>query len=407
MTELLRVPGPQGAPPSSRAAVLDAIRVAGTISRVEITEVAGLTAATVSTTVRRLIEDGLVREAGRGESTGGKPRVLLELVPTSRYALGVHLDAEDVTYVLVDLGGAVVARLRRAQAVGDPQTVVDRMAATVRGLVESTEVAWDQVLGLGVVAPGPLSRRSQLVLTRPAMDAWGDFPLGPSHGEATGLPVVLDNDATAAAVGEHWGGGAGGSRAFAALYLATGIGSGAVIDGAPLRGVSSNAGEIGHVCVEADGPECWCGSRGCVEALAGPRSVVAAAEAAGFDLGGPGRGLSERFAALARAALGGDVLAANLLGRSARYVAIAAQTLVQVLDVDRLVLTGPAMAVAGSLYLPAVRQRLTTSQFARGDHDVDVVISSHAGEAAAVGAAALVLQGELVPPGGGLRIDVA
>jgi len=404
MTEVLRAPGPAGAPPSSRALVLDAVRAAGTISRVEIATVTGLTGATVSTTVRRLIVDGLVQEAGRGESTGGKPRVLLELVPASRHALGVHLDSTDITYALVNLDGGVVARLKRATAADDdPAAVVERMARTVRDLVDSAGARWQHVLGLGVVSPGPLTQSSRTVLSGPAMGRWTDFPLGERLGEATGLPIVLDNDATAAAVGEHWTGAASGSRAFAALYLATGIGSGAVVHGLPLRGASSNAGEIGHVCVEADGPECWCGSRGCLEALAGPRAVVDSAEAAGFDLGGPDRPTSERFAVLARAALAGDAVAASMLRRSARYVAIAAQTLAQVLDIDRLVLTGPGMALAGSLYLPAIQERLATSFFARSDHDVDVVISPHANEAAAIGAAALVLQGELVAAGGSVR----
>ncbi|MFE5337915.1 ROK family protein [Isoptericola sp. NPDC056573] len=406
MTEVLGPAGPSTGVPSSRAAVLDAIRAAGTVSRVELTAATGLTGATVSTTVRRLIEDGLVQETGLAESTGGKRRVLLELVPTSRHAVGVHLDGTDVTYALVNLDGAVVARLRRTSPAGDPESVVHGMAETVRGLVDSAGASWENVLGLGVVSPGPLSRGSRLVLTGPAMGGWADFPLGRRLGEATGLPVVVDNDATAAAVGEHWTGGAGGSSAFAALYLATGIGAGAVLDGVPLRGVSSNAGEVGHVCVEVDGPECWCGSRGCVEALGGPRAVVAAAEAAGFDLGGTDRPVSVRFAALARAALAGDAVAANLLHRSARYVAVAAQTLAQVLDVDRLVLTGPAMALAGSLYLPAVRERLAASSVARHVHDVEVVISSAAAEAAAIGAAALVLQGELVSRAGGVRIAV-
>jgi predicted NBD/HSP70 family sugar kinase len=401
-----RTPNP-GPPSSSRAQILDAIRAAGTISRVEIGAATGLTGATVSTTVRRLIDDGLVREAGRGESTGGKPRMMLELVATSRYALGVHLDAADVTYALVNLDGSVVARLRRTRYLDDgPDAVVERMASTVRSLVAGAGARWENVLGLGVVSPGPLTQGSRMVLARPAMARWMDFPLGPRLGEATGLPVILDNDATAAAVGEHWTGGARGSRAFAALYLGSGVGAGAVFDGVPLRGVSSNAAEVGHVCIEADGPACWCGGQGCVEALAGPRAVVEAAEAAGLDLGDPTRSVVARFGTLARDAVGGDEVAAELLRASARYIAIAAQTLAHLFDVDHLVLTGPAMAAAGSLYQPAVSDRLDTAYFARRDHAVAVSISSHAAEAAAIGAAALVLQGELVSRAGELRIDV-
>src|SRR5690606_16125275 len=113
----------------------------------------------------------------------------------------------------------------------------------------------------------------------PAMRHWEDFPLDAELERAAGLPVILDNDATAAALGEHWSGGVIGGATLAAVYMGTGIGSGLLINGITYRGASGNAGEIGHICLEADGPECWCGARGCTEALAGPGAVVAAARA--------------------------------------------------------------------------------------------------------------------------------
>ena len=109
-------PGLGAAHASSRSAILDLIRAAGTISRVELTRATGLTAATISTVVRRLIDDGLVLEVGRAESTGGKPRMLLQLDPSARYAVGVHLDHAGITYVIANLGGAIVARWRRPGA---------------------------------------------------------------------------------------------------------------------------------------------------------------------------------------------------------------------------------------------------------------------------------------------------
>ncbi|NUT50010.1 MAG: sugar kinase, partial [Saccharothrix sp.] len=114
---------------SSKAAVLDVIRAAGTISRVGLINATGFTGATISTVVRKLIDEGLVVETGRAESTGGKRRVLLQLNHSSRYAVGVHLDHAGITYVLTDLGGSVVARISRAGAgAAEPRTVVTRMA---------------------------------------------------------------------------------------------------------------------------------------------------------------------------------------------------------------------------------------------------------------------------------------
>ncbi|UCN13766.1 ROK family transcriptional regulator [Cellulomonas iranensis] len=388
---------------SSRSAILDVIRAAGTISRVELTHATGLTAATVSTVVRRLLDEGLVVEAGRAESTGGKPRMLLQLDPAARYAVGVHLDHAGITYVVANLGGQVVARWRRpGTGADDPRVVVDRIAAEIAANVARIGVDRRLLLGVGVVSPGPLATSTGMTIAPPVMQHWSDFPLAAVIEDAVGLPVLLDNDATAAALGEYWSGGVPTGAVCAALYMGTGIGSGIIVDGAVYRGRSSNAGEVGHVCLDVDGPPCWCGGRGCLEALAGPSAVVARALDAGIVL--PGRSVSEDFAALARAAARGEDQPVRLLAESARYVAAATQSLANVLDLDLVVLTGSSFAHAGSLYLPVVQERLDAGFFARATHGVRVTISSHAAEAAAVGGAALVLQAELAPRQAGMRI---
>lgn len=381
---------------SSRSALLDLIRAAGQISRVKLVRETGLTGATVSTVVRRLIDDGLVVEVGRSESTGGKPAVLLSLDPDARFAVGVHLDHGGITYVIANLGGAIVGRWRRpGVGAGVPAAVVARVASELATFVARIGVDPDRLLGLGVISPGPITRSIGMVLAPPVMEAWTDFPLAESLQAAVGLPVLLENDATASAIGEYWAGPIKTSTCFAALYMGTGIGAGIIVNGDVYRGTSGNTGEVGHICVDIDGPACWCGGRGCVEALAGPESVVAAAREARLQL--PGTDAAGDFAFLARAAMRGEGVPRTLLLRSARYLGVAAQTLANILDLDLVVLTGPSFALAGSLYVPAIREQLARSFFARASHPVDVVISPHASEAAAIGGAALVLQSELAP----------
>ncbi|MEV1007386.1 ROK family transcriptional regulator [Streptomyces sp. NPDC049881] len=407
--------GPAGATPhaSSRAAVLDVIRAAGTISRVGLVNATGFTGATISTVVRRLIDDGLVLETGRAESTGGKRRVLLQLNQSSRFAVGVHLDHAGITYVLTNLGGSVVARMSRAGiGTDDPPVVVARMATEADALIEGAGIDRGRVLGLGLVAPGPMNQTSGMRLVPPAMRHWDDFPLDRELQSATGLPVVLDNDATAAALGEHWSGDVGGTSTFAAVYMGTGIGAGLMVNGITFRGASGNAGEIGHICLDVDGPECWCGARGCTEVLAGPGAVVEAARAdpAVARAAGLATGPAERprrladFAAVTRAALRGEPGARTLLERSARNLAVAARTLANVMDLEQMVLTGPGLAIAGSIYLPVVQGELDRAFFARATHGVTVRLSRSAATAPAIGAAALVLQSELVPLREGLRL---
>lgn len=401
---------------TSRAAVLDVIRAAGTISRAGLVAATGFTGATVSTVVRALIDEGLVRETGRAESTGGKPRVLLQLARESRYAVGVHVDPVGITYALTDLTGAVVSRMTRAGAGGDdPAAIVARMARQIDALVEGAGVDRDRVLGAGLVSATGGTR------PLPSMRHWAHFPMAEELERASGLPVVAGNDATAAALGEYWSGGVNEASIFAAVYMGTGIGAGLLIDGIPYQGASRNAGEIGHVCLDVDGPPCWCGARGCVEALAGPAAVVRAARAdaelsraaelpepeapsEGFGGGGAGSGgaraepsVAAEFASVVRAARRGQPTARALLDRSARYLAVAVRTLANVMDLDLVVLTGPGLALAGSVYLPAVRAELDTAFFARASHTVEVRLSRSAATAPAIGAATMVLQSRLVP----------
>ncbi|OOC56196.1 MULTISPECIES: ROK family transcriptional regulator [Nocardiopsis] len=393
---------------TSRAAVLDVIRAAGTISRVGLVEATGFTGGTISTIVRGLIDDGLVLETGRAESTGGKPRVLLRLDQESRYAVGVHIDPIGITYALTDLTGAVVSRMTRAGVRDEaPAEITARMSQQVNALVEGAGVERGRVLGVGLVTPtGGLHQQ-------PSLRHWADYSVAEELEGAIGLPVVPGNDATAAALGEYWSGVVGGSSIFAAVYMGTGVGAGVLVNGIPYQGASGNAGEIGHVCLDVDGPLCWCGGRGCAEAVAGPAAVVAdaradAALARSADLTREGGrtwpSVAAEFTAVVRAARRGEPTARALLDRSARHLAAAVRTLANLMDLDLLVLTGPSLAVAGSVYLPAIRRELDRAFFARATHPVEVRLSTSAATAPAIGAATMVLQSQLVPMRPGLRL---
>jgi len=385
----------------ARESILDAIRSAEPLSRVELAAMTGLTEAAVSMTVRRLLEEGLLVETGR-TPTGGKPRTLLRLDPAARLSVGIHIDEHATTYVLTGQTGGVVSRLARpvpADTVEpDADAMVDSLVTDIGVLLDGSGVDRARCLGIGLVWASP-----RVVLGPP-----GD--LDRRLAEVTGLPVFVENDATAAAVGEYWVARVGPTRAFAALYMGGGIGAGIVIDGVALRGTKSTAGEFGHLCLQVDGPECWCGSRGCLEALAGPQVVVRAARAdpvaaaeAGLTRRGrrrnqrqaPSRGAVGDFAAVARAARAGAPACRALLDDSARYVAAAAESVVNLLDIDLLVLTGPGFAAASFVYGPAITARIATADGQTWHRSVSVTVSLAAATASATGAAALVLQSSM------------
>ncbi|GAB3231060.1 ROK family transcriptional regulator [Glycomyces halotolerans] len=386
------------------AAVLDVIRERTTVSRVELAEATGLTQATMTHAVRKLMALGFVHEVGTVRSGRGTPRRLLELQPEASYQVGIHFDRFSAMGVVLDLAGEVVVR-RRMPGAGDrsPSEVVAEFAASVEAMLESASIPRSNVLGVGLATYGPQDRREGVLLTPQPTSAWREYPLAATLAEATGLPVTLENDATAAGLGVRTPREA--SSSFAVVFMSGGIGAGVIIDGHPYRGSTSNGLELGHISVDALGPRCGCGNRGCLDAVAGP---IALSERARKDPElasrlGLGRGPLTDFIRIGRAAVGGDADAAALIEVSTHRLSIATTTLVNLFDLGRVVLAGNAFDDFGTVYRTALQEALDESVFMRHVHSVQVELAENAAQAAAVGGALVVLRNLLESPGLGER----
>jgi predicted NBD/HSP70 family sugar kinase len=182
--------------------------------------------------------------------------------------------------------------------------------------------------------------------------------------------------------------------------MGSGIGSGIVIDGTIYHGLSANVGEIGHVTVNALGPACPCGSRGCLELYAGPKAIMEKATDAvargDLNLTLTGK-TSVDFATLGTAATRGDTAAAALIQESADYLAAALVSMVNLFDLPLIMLAGNAFSTAGSIYVQTISRVLAERAMVRDIHPIEVRMSVNGNDAAALGAATLVLQDRLSP----------
>ena len=353
------------------ALVLDLLRTAGAegISRLELAERTGLTPQAVSKITARLRDEGLAAEAGHRASTGGKPRTVLRLVPEAGYAIGIHLDRDELRAVLVDLNGTVVGERRTALDLGaGAEAVVGAVAGEAEGVVAETRGLTagplagpgplsgpgHPLLGVGVALPGPLDHTHGILHRVTGFPEWDGFPLRDALAVRLGVPVVVDKDTNAAALGLAVG-GEGGS--FAYLHLGTGLGAGLVIGGAVHRGARTGAGEFGHQVIQLDGPPCGCGNRGCIEALC-----------------------------LAAVARGETEEAARVLGAGA-------SNLVGLLDIDLVLLGGRTITTDPETYVRGVTTVLTAHARREGGHDpvVPVRIAPGGTRGVAEGAAQLLL----------------
>ncbi len=386
---------------ASRSRVLDLVRTRAPISRVELAELTGLTQATISHAVRALLDEGLLRETGDREWTGGKPRVMLTLDPRARCGVGVQLGADWVVVVLVDARGAVVARTRvRGARRRPPEMVLEAIAGHVDVLLRATGIERSRVVGVGLAVPGTIDLDAGAILVSRTLELWQRFPVRSALAEATGLPVVMDNDATAAAVGEYWSVLTPTSTAHCTLYMAAGIAAGIVVGGSVYRGASANTGPLGHLHLHREGRA----AGPTLEELAAPAAVARRArEALGqghrsmVRLSADGDPFTD-FGAVAVAAVHGDPLCVALIEESAEYLADAAVAVANILDVDSIVLAGPSFSTAGSQYVAVLELRLREEFYAAERHGVSVTLGARVADAAAVGAAALVLDEALAPP---------
>ncbi|PJJ61893.1 ROK family transcriptional regulator [Compostimonas suwonensis] len=393
----------------NQTVILDVIRRSPeALSRVELAEKTGLAPQTISNVTRRLLDDGLITEAGKHIQGRGKPRVMLELAPQSRYALGVHLDPAVITYAVLDLRGQVVhdASMRTPRA-GRPDEIIASMAAALDELIEASGVDREKILGIGIAAPGPVDVARGIVLDPPHLEGWRDVPLRDALFEATGLPVLLEKDVTAAAIAELWLSGEAQHSDFAFFYLGTGIGIGLALDGEVLRGSTGNAGEGGTLVVPVDG--LVDGRRSdLLGHLATPRYMLEQAADEGVLVPAPPANdmvaIDEGFDELVRLAEAGDAGALRILDRAASLIASALVSVVNLLDIDEVIFGGPFWERVSARFIFQISRIIDHSPDRVTRHPVALSGSSIGDDVAAVGAACLVLDHALSPRPSGLLI---
>lgn len=252
----------------NRRVVLETVRLQAPLSRAEITRATGLAPQTISNIIGELTEAGLVRSVSRRSGARGQPAVDLDINPDGGFTFGVSFGHGVLLVILTDVAGTVRDRAELDLASDAPEAVLDQIAATTSAMLERQKVARQRVWGVGLVIPALFQDDRLVVLGEVALPGWKDFSLRQSLQDKLGLPVLLENDATAAAIGERLYGAGRTLTDFAYIYIGAGIGGGLFLRGQPYRGGYGKSGEIGHLVVDTNGRPCPCGNRGCLERYA-------------------------------------------------------------------------------------------------------------------------------------------
>jgi predicted NBD/HSP70 family sugar kinase len=356
--------------------------------------------AVVSKMTEALIAEGLVREIGTAPSTGGRRPTLLDLIPEARCALGVNVGTRTITAVVTDMHGSAMKRAREpSQMASGPEALIAQVGRVVGEILTELPASLGEVLGIGLAVPAPILGTTGVSFSPPSYPGWGELKIAERTEERFGLPVLLDNDANAAAVGEHLYGAGRGVRDMFYLIAHRGVGGAAIVNGLLHRGAHGGAGEIGHTVVDIEGPRCGCGRYGCLEAFAG-RAAIARRASRALKLAGGGTmaGLEAdevTAEAVIDAGLSGDQLARRILEETGEYLGLGIVGAINVLDPELIVLGGSTIRAGEIVLEPATR--VVRSRALPGLAEHARVVAGELGEdAGAVGAASMILRGLFV-----------
>jgi predicted NBD/HSP70 family sugar kinase len=320
-------------------AVFTAVLTEGPLSRVRLARRLGLSSAAVTKAARPLIEMGYLHELAATERTGpgaGRPASPLAVQADREFFVGVKITADELIGVVCDLRAQVRTTARRPLTTPDVADVLTELGRFVDELLDGPGDYRSRTRRLGLAVSGDVDRTTGLVRYSPFL-RWHDVPLRERAEKLTGLTVTVENDVKALTTAEHWFGEGVGAESFALVTVGTGIGCGLVVGGRLVSGSHGVAGEIGHIGIDATGPDCHCGSRGCVEAIAGTGAIVRQAQE---STGRPELTFDDAVA-LAR---GGDERVGAVFARAGNAIGSGIAAVANLVGPARIVVSGEGLA---------------------------------------------------------------
>ncbi|MEU2024527.1 ROK family transcriptional regulator [Streptomyces sp. NPDC016469] len=375
-----------GRRPTGTGSVLGAILDHGPVARSTVARLTGLSPASVSGHVGRLLARGLVRESAEtaGPKGLGRPHIPVDIDTGSYLVAGAHIAVAHSTLSLMDLRGRVVAEDRRPHGTTDPHRLLAQLAARLPPLV-AAHANGRTVLALGLATGHRVDPVRGVIVAHPHLD-WHDVPARDLLAAATGLPVHVDSHSRALARAEQLFGQESTRASTVLLFVGAVVDAAFATEGALHRGPRSGAGSVAHLPLGAGGSggaePCSCGRSGCLQSEVSERAMVRRAAAQGLVTGS--------FPELLDRALAGDARAVGLFRRRARLVGRAAALLLDMFDPEVLVVVEPG---AGRMpeCLADLRAEVAERSVVCDDPERAVVPSSFTGSVLAVAGAAVAL----------------
>ena len=363
---------------ANSARILETVRRFGGITQVELAEVTGLSPATVSTIIKQLLASGVVET--RNTIRSGRRAQLVTIARKSGLLVGIHVAARTLHVVVADTGFSVLEE-RTLPLPFDHRadTTLDRAALMIVELIEGLGSTLTEILGIGLGVPAPIDPATGMVSVPGILRGWEGVDIAGVLTQRLRRPVFVDNDANLGALGEARYGAGRGYRDILYIAATYSVGAGIIIDDAIHHGIRGTAGEIGHSLIDPTGAICFCGSRGCLDAVVGAQYVLDSLQVTHGPLS-----LTE----LIRLANEGDPGCSQVIEDAGGITGtVIANTAVAVSPA--VIIVGGEMAETGELFISAIRNVVGRRIFLGGTEQLPILPSQLGGLATIMGALAL------------------
>ncbi|MDB5077750.1 MAG: hypothetical protein JWO42_3929 [Chloroflexi bacterium] len=381
--------GPGDVRRHNRALILRTIRDKPGVSRAELARLNGLSGPAVSLIVNELLNALLIREDGPALSTGGRRATTLRVAENERYILGVDVARHYIRVAITDLNATILQQTTVPPGDDpDPQVNLQGLIDLVGRVIDDAEGVKERLLGIGIVAPGPLHTSTGELLGVTNFLNWQHLRLHSAFEERFMVPVRVDNDANACALALHWLGAGRNLRDFIYFAVDSGVGAGVVLNGEVYRGAHDLAAEIGHTTIDMNGPMCPCGNIGCLEIYTTLRATLMRWR--GDEQPATAADEVREVEALIAAARSGDVKALGAITETARYLSFGVINAITLFD-PMVVFIGRELAAAGDMLVDPIRDAVSRRGLTPTGRAVPIELDPLGQNTPLLGAACLIL----------------
>lgn len=365
---------------SNLQTVLDAVRQYPGSTRPELASLIGLTVQSLHSLTEELLERKFLLRGKKRRGGRGQPATELLLNPDGAYSIGVHLDRDHLTGILMDLTGQVRAREHYELRLPTPKEtfpLIEEMVKRLHSQIDQPERVW----GIGAAFPGPLDLQTGIISQPPNFPGWDGINAKQEIEQRCQLPVIVQHDGAAAALGERWYGAGRGYSSFFYVFSGIGLGGGVVLGGHSFAGAHGNI-NFGHIPVAPGGLPCSCGSRGCVEMYASMQALQRILAEAGIE--NADRSEIEKLHAQGHPAV------KKWLQQAATHLAPAITATTNLLGPEAIIFGGRLPEALQTDLLDILRRELQPYQI-RGMPHTPLISAEIINDAASLGAATLPL----------------